>query len=234
MKMLALIPARGGSKRIPHKNIRPFCGREIIACSIEAALESALFSEVMVSTDDEEIAAVAKKYGAAVPFMRSSESASDTATTAGVIEEVLRVYEERGLTFDACCCIYATAPFVTAKRLREAHALLSGKECDAVLPVVRFDYPPQRGLLMDEDGQVRYWFPENEKKRSQDLETVYHDCGQFYFFKTAPFLAEKTLVPKRTVSLVLPASEVQDIDTPEDWEAAEEKYLRLMKRGKDV
>lgn len=222
---LALITARGGSKRIPRKNIKEFCGKPILCYSIEAALAAGVFEEVMVSTDDEEIADISRKYGASVPFFRSSETAGDYASTDDVIMEVLREYKKRGKNFDAFCCIYPTAPFLTGGRLKDAMELL--KVADSVLPVVPFSYPPQRGLIVNQAGFVERQFPEYATARSQDLPTVYHDCGQFYACRTAPFLAAGTTDVERLVPLVLSEMEVQDIDTPEDWAMAEIKYRRI-------
>lgn len=224
-RQLAIITARGGSKRIPRKNIKEFCGKPILCYSIEAAKAAGVFDEIMVSTDDEEIAAIAKKYGAKVPFFRSAETANDFASTDDVILEVIKEYEKRGETFDAFCCIYPTAPFLTGKRLFSAMELL--KEADSVMPVVPFSYPPQRGLIVNNNGFVERQFPEYATTRSQDLPKVYHDCGQFYACRTAPFLEAGTTDVKKLLPLVLNEMEVQDIDTLEDWEIAEIKYRRI-------
>lgn len=181
MKNICIIPARGGSKRIPRKNVKDFLGKPIIAYSIEAALQSKLFDEVMVSTDDEEIAGVARKYGASVPFMRSAATADDHATTADVLNEVILKYADRGRSFDACCCLYATAPFVTPQRLQEAHAKLDASDCIGTFTVVPYSYPVQRSIRIDSDGSSYMSCPEYKSARSQDLETIYHDAGQFYF-----------------------------------------------------
>ena len=228
-KRLAMITARGGSKRIPRKNIKEFCGKPILFYSIEAALNSGVFDEVMVSTDDEEIAELAKKAGATVPFMRSSETANDYASTDEVIMEVLKEYEKLGEHFDSFCCIYPTAPFITGERLKEAMELL--EEADSVMPVVPFSYPPQRGLIVNDAGYVARQFPEYATARSQDLQKIYHDCGQFYACKTIPFMEAGTTDVEKLVPLVLSEMEVQDIDTLEDWEIAEIKYLRRNKDG---
>lgn len=224
-KKLAIITARGGSKRIPRKNIKEFCGKPILCYSIEAAFESEAFDEVMVSTDDAEIAGIALKAGASVPFFRSEEMSGDYASTDEVIMEVLTEYRKNGLTFDAFCCIYPTAPFLTGKRLKAAMDLL--ETADSVMPVVPFSYPPQRGLLINSKGFVERQFPEYATARSQDLPKIYHDCGQFYACRTAPFMAAGTTDVERLVPLVLSEMEVQDIDTIEDWEIAEIKYRRI-------
>ena len=179
MNAIAIITARGGSKRIPRKNIKEFLGKPIISYSIEAALKSGLFEEVMVSTDDEEIAQIARKAGASVPFMRSINTSDDFATTDDVLLEVLDDYEKIGKTFEYMACIYPTAPFVTPEKLSEAIRLLKEHRATGVMPVVPFSFPPQRGMVVSE-GRLAYCYPENAMKRSQDLETMYHDCGQFY------------------------------------------------------
>lgn len=226
MRKIAVITARGGSKRIPRKNIREFCGKPILAYSIEAALESGIFDTVMVSTEDEEIAETAERYGAEIPFLRSSRNADDFATTREVLREVLGEYGSRGERFDVLCCIYPTAPFVTAGRLREAAKLLEENGADSVLPVVRFGFPPQRCVVV-QDGFLQFKWPENAQVRSQDLEPYYHDAGQFYFLNVESFLAQDVMVMKKTVPLILSEMEIQDIDTEEDWKLAELKYRLL-------
>lgn len=224
-KRLAIITARGGSKRIPRKNIKEFCGKPILCYSIEAAFQSEAFDEVMVSTDDEEIAGIALKAGASVPFFRSEEMSGDYASTDDVIMEVLREYQKNGLHFDAFCCIYPTAPFLTGQRLKAAMDLL--ETADSVMPVVPFSYPPQRGLIVNKRGFVERQFPEYAAARSQDLPKIYHDCGQFYACRTIPFMEAGTTDVEKLVPLILSEMEVQDIDTLEDWEIAEIKYRRL-------
>lgn len=228
MKTLAMITARGGSKRIPRKNIRPFLGKPMICYSIEAALASGAFSEVMVSTDDPEIAQIARETGAAVPFLRSEENAGDFASTDDVIREVLLAYEARGIHFDRFCCIYPTAPFITAQKLKAAMDLLETEE--SVMPVTAFSFPPQRGLAI-RDGKLVRLFPEYQYTRSQDLEKQYHDCGQFYACRTDVFLKAGTTDVPGQVPLILPELEVQDIDTPEDWAIAEIKYAKMLERA---
>ena len=226
-KAIAIIPARGGSKRIPRKNIKPFMGKPIIAYSIEAALKSGFFDEVMVSTDDEEIAETARKYGAKVPFFRSAETSNDYAGTADVILEVLKMYKEQGREFDTVCCIYSTAPFVTAGRLIEAYSMLTD-EIDSVFTCVAYSYPIQRCLHIV-DGKISMVYPEHAASRSQDLEPIYHDAGQFYVAQTESFIQEKTFWGKNTAGLVLSELEVQDLDTLTDWALAEMKYELLHK-----
>ena len=228
MKNLCIIPARGGSKRIPRKNIKPFMGKPIIAYSIEAALNSGVFDEVMVSTDDEESAGVARLYGAAVPFLRSEETSNDYATTVDVLLEVVNRYKEQGKMFDTICCLYSTAPFVTSERLKEASSLITDN-VDACFTIVQYSYPIQRSLRINENDCVEMKFPEHIKSRTQDLEKVYHDAGQFYFVKTDSLINEKTVWCKRTAPLILSELEVQDLDTLTDWQLAEMKYQLLKK-----
>lgn len=222
---IAIITARGNSKRIPRKNIKEFCGKPIMNYSIEAALHSGLFTEVMVSTDDEEIAEIAERAGAQVPFMRSSATASDYASTDDVILEVLNRYKELGREFETFCCLYPTAPFVTAQKLQKAAKLL--ERADAVMPVVAFSYPPQRCVILNEDGELRMKWPEYAQTRSQDLETYYHDCGQFYFCRTKPVLENGTTDLPHMAPMIMSELEVQDIDNPEDWALAEMKYKMM-------
>lgn len=229
MKNIAVITARGGSKRIPRKNIKDFCGKPIIGYSIEAAINSEIFDEVMVSTDDIEIAGISIKYGAKVPFYRSEKTSDDHSTTADVLEEVLLKYKEFGQEFDCFCCIYPTAPFITDRRLKSAFDTLISNKADSLLPVVKFSYPPQRSLIINKD-RIDYKWTENIDKRSQDLEPFYHDCGQFYFMKVDKFLEEHKLITQNTIPFVMQDTEVQDIDTLEDWDIAEMKYKLLKKK----
>ena len=224
MKTIAIIPARGGSKRIPKKNIKPFLGKPIIAYSIEAAFSSNLFDEVMVSTDSEEVAEITKRYGASVPFMRSEKTADDYSVLADVIVEVINNYKAIGKFFDVICCILPTAPFITAQRLIEGGNLLDEKNYNSVTPVIRFSYPIQRALQMDADKRLSMIYPENLNVRSQDLAPAYHDSGQFYWGKTNSLLEERTFFMKNGGAIVIPENEGQDIDTPEDWQIAEMKY----------
>lgn len=224
---LAIIPARGGSQRIPRKNIRPFAGKPIIAYSIQAALESKCFDEVMVSTDDKEIASVAESFGASVPFMRSAQTATHTATTADVLSEVLNKYKERSGMPTEFCCIYPTAPFVTADILKKGFAMLiSTPTANGVISIVKYSYPIQRALKI-KDKTISMFQPEHQSSRSQDLESAYHDAGQFYWCKTPAFLSSKNLMGPGTLGLVLPESQVQDIDTEEDWAMAELKFKQM-------
>lgn len=227
MSNIAIIPARGGSKRIPRKNVKEFFGKPIIAYSIEAALKSKLFSEVMVSTDDEEIAAIAISYGAKVPFLRSIQTADDYATTADVVLEVIKEYKFRKNTFEWLCCLYPTAPFVTSEKLLQSFDKVKVGNYDGLLPVLEYSSPPQRALIVSEQGSIDYKWPENINKRSQDLQKFYYDAGQFYILKVERFLQEKKMVLSRTVPHILKELEVQDIDNISDWEIAEFKYSML-------
>lgn len=228
-KKIAIITARGGSKRIPRKNIREFCGKPILAYSIEAALESGIFHTVMVSTDDEEIADVARAYGAKVPFYRSAETANDMATTNDVLLEVLAEYERRGEEFDMGVCVYPTAPFVTAEKLRTAVERLENSDADTLIPVAAFSYPPQRAMV-ERDGRLVFRHPEYLDSRSQDLTPYYHDVGQFYVFRTEAYQINRKLMVGNILPLVVSEMEVQDVDNETDWQIAEIKY-RLMKEG---
>lgn len=229
IKRLAVITARGGSKRIPKKNIREFCGRPIIGYSIQAAKDADIFDVVMVSTDSEEIADIAKKEGAEVPFLRSEATSGDFATTSDVILEVLLEYEKKGMSFDEVCCIYPTAPFVTGQKLKEAVAILEDKKYDSVMPVTPFSFPPLRGMVMDGD-KISYKWEKYEDYRSQDLETIYHDCGQFYVLDVEVFKQTKKLVTKNTGAIEISEMEMQDIDNEIDWKLAELKYELLRGR----
>lgn len=225
MPNLCIIPARGGSKRIPRKNIKDFLGKPIIAYSIEAAINSGLFDEVMVSTDDAEIAAIALKCGAKIPFMRSNQNSNDFATTYEVIEEVLLNYKKQGVSFVQACCIYPCAPFISTDKFIEAAKKL--ENCDTVFPIVQFGFPIQRALKKDEIDSISFVQPEFELSRSQDLEASFHDAGQYYWFTTKSVLENKSLMSKNSGCVVLSEMEVQDIDNEIDWKLAELKYKLL-------
>lgn len=227
MSNLCIITARGGSKRIPRKNIKDFLGKPIIAYSIEVALKCEFFDEVMVSTDDAEIAEIALKYGAKVPFMRSPVNSDDFSGTADVVLEVLKDYLKTEKEFENVCCIYPTAPFVTASSLRKSLELLKNNAHDSVFPVCQFSYPIQRALQLDEDERVSMIWKENQSKRSQDLKPSYHDAGQFYWMNVESFMEGKKLFTSNSGSIVLSELEVQDIDTETDWKLAEIKYELL-------
>ena len=225
---IAIIPARGGSKRIPRKNIKPFLGKPVIAYTIEAALGSGLFDEIMVSTDDQEIADIAVKLGVKVPFMRSVRASDDHATTADVLVEVLQTYEERyDRQFIWGCCIYPASPLIRKEHLINGFKLLKEGDMDSVFPVTAFSYPVWRGLRRNKDGMTEMIWPEYRNTRSQDLEAVYHDAGQWYWFNIESFKAFPSLYSKRSATIVLDEMEIQDIDSPGDWKLAEMKYNLL-------
>ncbi|MCF6349950.1 MAG: pseudaminic acid cytidylyltransferase [Flavobacteriaceae bacterium] len=226
MARLCIIPARGGSKRIPKKNIKYFLGKPIIAYSIETAIKSNLFDEVMVSTDDKNIAEIAKKYGAKVPFLRSKKNADDFATTIDVINEVLKQYKTKNKTFDIACCIYPTAPFVTKTILEEGLIQLTKNNFDTVFPVMAFSYSIQRALKLNTNNKMTLFEPKHLNSRSQDLEKAYHDAGQFYWFNTS-IINKGKLWTNNTGVVIINETEAQDIDTLEDWKLAEIKYKLL-------
>lgn len=228
---IAIITARGGSKRIHQKNIKNFLGIPIIKYSIDAALGAGCFDEVMVSTDDKEIADVALLYGAKIPFMRSAETSNDFATTADVIMETLKQYKLQREEFSYVCCIYPTAPFITSKKLKTAYDILIESGAKSVVPIVRFGFPIQRSFKIEE-GLVKMNWPEHMNSRSQDLPPAFHDCGQFYFLRTDAFWKNKKLFTDFTVPYEMPESEVQDIDNEEDWNVAEIKYTFLQEKIK--
>lgn len=232
MSSVAIITARGGSKRIPGKNKKEFLGKPVLAYSIEAALKCGAFTEVMVSTDDEEIARIAKEYGAKVPFYRSAETANDFATTNDVLLEVLAEYEKRGQIFDLACCIYPTAPFVTAEKLTSAVEQLKASDADTLIPVVSFSYPPQRAMIVENERLV-FEYPQYLDSRSQDLTPHYHDAGQFYVFRVPAFQKNRKLMVGNILPLVINEMEVQDIDTETDWKIAEIKYKMMGVHNED-
>lgn len=223
MANLAIIPARGGSKRIPRKNIKNFLGQPIITYSINAALQSGIFDEVMVSTDDEEIAGIAQKYGAAIPFMRSPETANDHATTFAVIEEVCQNYTQRGQNFDFVCCIYPCAPLISGKTLNEAYETIANNDFDAVFPVVEFSYPVQRSLKIT-NGKLDFTYPEYAQARSQDLPKNYHDSGQFYWMRIEQILRTRKIMTDNVGGIIISELDAQDIDNEIDWKLAELKF----------
>ena len=227
MSVLAVIPARGGSKRIPRKNIRDFAGRPILAWPVAAARDSGLFDTVMVSTDDDAIADAARAAGAEVPFLRSPATADDHSTLLDVLAEVVAAYQARGQTFDTVCCLLATAALVTPEGLERGYDLFRSGDFDSVFPVVRFGSPIQRALRRDAAGHTAMLAPEHYASRSQDLEPAYHDAGQFYWMSTAACLAKTPTFSGRAGSFEVDETEVQDIDTPTDWRLAELKFQML-------
>lgn len=227
MHNLAIIPARGGSKRIPRKNIKSFLGKPIISYSIEAAIRSNLFDEVMVSTDDEEIAEISIKYGAKVPFFRSNSNSNDFASTYEVIDEVSKEYFKRDTFFDFICCLYACAPFVNDSKLKESFQMLISNEYDSVLPIMPFGFPIQRALKIVNNNRITFLNPANSITRSQDLEKLYHDAGQFYWINNLTFKNKKEILTENTGYYMLSELEGQDIDNEVDWKLAELKYELL-------
>lgn len=224
-KLLCIIPARGGSKRIPHKNIKPFKGRPIISYAIEAALKSGVADEVMVSTDDLEIAEVARQYGASFPFKRSDVTANDTAGVAEVLVEVVEEYARRGQTFDYVLCVYATNPLLRPETLVKAYDIICNNPIvESINTLEAYSYPPQRGMIINEQGLAVMNQPEYYSARSQDLPKLYHDSCQFFLFKTYALLRDKKLYTEHTYPIIIPEIESQDIDSIEDWQLAEMKY----------
>lgn len=232
MSNLAIIPARGGSKRIPGKNIKEFLGKPIIAYSIIAAVDSGLFDEVMVSTDDKEIADVALQYGAKVPFFRSKKNSDDFATTFDVIEEVLGEYEEQDMEFVKSCCIYPTAPFVNKGKLQEAYNVFVENSYDSLFPVMKFSFPIQRALKII-NGKTELFYPQFLNSRSQDLESSFHDSGQFYWFDINKIKEKKKIITDNSGVIIINENEGQDIDNETDWLLAEMKY-KLFSKNENI
>ncbi len=224
MRNLAIITARGGSKRIPRKNIKNFMGKPMLAYAIEAALESKIFDEIMVSTDDNEISEVAKKCGAKVPFKRSEKNSNDFATTRDVLLEVIEEYQKRGETFDNICCIYPCVPFLKGEDLKSAFVKFRESESDALTPIVRYSFPIQRAFKINKNGYIEFREPEFANARSQDIEPMFHDTGMFYFYNVEKFLKDDC---KKRTYIELDESVVQDIDNESDWKIAEIKYKVL-------
>lgn len=218
---VAVIPARGGSKRIPRKNIRAFAGKPMIAWSIEAALASGCFDRILVSTDDDEIAAVAEAQGAEAPFRRPAELADDHTGTIPVIAHAIDWMRDQGEAPQAVCCLYATAPFVQADDLKAGLAALQGDDVDYAFSLTSYAFPIQRALRLTPDGRVAMFQPEHFTTRSQDLDEAWHDAGQFYWGRAEAWVAGTPIFSERAVPVTLPRHRVQDIDTPEDWQRAE-------------
>lgn len=227
-KTLCVIPARGGSKRIPRKNIKNFCGTAMIARSIQTAQKSRLFDRIIVSTDDDQIAEVATLSGADVPFIRPEHLSNDYAGTIEVIAHAAQIIKEKdGVHYDYICCLYATAPFVTADNLHEAHKLIQTNHYDFTIPVTTFPFPIQRAVHLTDNGFLEAFSAENMTKRSQDLEEAYHDAGQFYFGTYDAWINTKNIWSQKIAPVFLPRYLVQDIDTQEDWIRAELMYKVL-------
>jgi len=225
--IIAIIPARGGSKRISNKNIKLFAGQPIISYSIKAAQETKLFERIIVSTDSEEIAEVSKSHGAEVPFMRPTELADDFTGTVPVLLHALDWLNEHGSVADYFCCIYATAPFIRPEFIRRGFDLLKEKEATVAFSVTTFPYPIFRALKIGDNGCIEMFWPNHENSRSNDLPEAYHDAGQFYWGNTEKFITEKTPFSSDAVPIVIPRYLVQDIDTLEDWKTAEKMYSAL-------
>lgn len=220
---VAIIPARGGSKRIPRKNIKPFCGKPMIAYSIEAAKASGVFDRIVVSTDDEEIMEVARQYGAETPFVRPEELSGDFTATVPVIAHAIKELSKESPVTEACC-IYATAPFVQPEAIKEGYELLQQHKASFAFSVTSFSFPIFRAIKLNDEGRVEMFWPEHYLTRSQDLPEAYHDAGQFYWGTPEAWLEEKPFFAPHSVPVMLPRHMVQDIDTPEDWERAELMY----------
>lgn len=227
MKNVAIIPARGGSKRIPRKNIKIFHGKPMIAYSISVANESGLFDRVIVSTDDEEIAEVSIRYGAEVPFMRPKELADDFTGTNTVVKHALEWLSNNDYIAHYACCIYATAPFIQIKYLQAGYEKLVSSGKEYVFSVTTFPFPIQRAIRVNTKDEIEPFFAKHISSRSQDLEEVYHDAGQFYWGRAKSFLENIDLYTSDSMPIVLPRYLVQDIDTPEDWKMAELMHTNL-------
>ena len=225
---LAIIPARGGSKRIPRKNIKAFCGKPMIAWSIEAARQSACFDRIIVSTDDEDIAAVARSQGAEVPFMRPAELSDDHTGTLPVIAHAIDWTNRNMGPVDFACCLYATAPFVQAQDLRRGLEVVSAGAVDYAFSVTSYAFPIQRAIRITADERVEMFHPEHFNTRSQDLEEAFHDAGQFYWGRTPAWLSGRPIFSHEAAPILLPRHRVQDIDTAEDWERAEWLFKAML------
>jgi len=231
MTTVAIIPARGGSKRIPRKNIKAFCGKPMIAWSIEAALESGCFDRVIVSTDDEEIAAVARQHGAETPFMRPAKLSDDYTGTIPVIRHAVEWLADNGYAVSQACCIYATAPFVAPEDLKRGQQLLESEACSYAFSVTSYAFPIQRAIRITGGGRVAMFNPEHFGARSQDLEEAWHDAGQFYWGTAQAWTQERPIFSEDAAPVTLPRHRVQDIDTPEDWVRAEWLFKAIQEQG---
>jgi pseudaminic acid cytidylyltransferase len=224
---IAVIPARGGSKRIPRKNIRMFCGKPVIAYSIAAAQQTGLFDRVVVSTDDEEIAAVAREFGATTPFIRPREIADDFTGTNAVVKHAVAWFNSQSNDVAHACCLYATAPLVQARFIAEGYEALCHSDASFAFSVTSYAFPIQRAVRITLDGRVDAIYPEHRMTRSQDLEHAYHDAGQFYWGTARAFLEDMPLFAPHSIGVILPRHLVQDIDTIEDWDQAELMYRAI-------
>lgn len=220
---ICIIPARGGSKRIPRKNLKKFLGIPILGYSIKAAIQSGIFDDVIVSTDDMEIAETAKSFGASVPFLRSNENSSDFATTLSVLKEVFEELGKLGRSYENLCCVYPTAPFITSKKIIDSFTFFEGNGFDSVLPVMPFSFPIQRSFEITDENKLKYQFDEFKNSRSQDLRESFHDAGQFYWMKNS-VLGANSIITNNTGAFIISQLEGQDIDNEIDWKLAELKY----------
>ena len=228
---LCVIPARGGSKRIPRKNIKSFCSQSMIGYSIKAAIASECFDEIIVSTDDAEIAEIAKSFGASAPFVRPKPLANDYTATIPVIKHAIEWFDDQGQSPSEVCCLYATAPFVQADSIRKAYKKMKQEKADYCFTATSFAFPIQRAIKVTAENRIEMFYPEYFETRSQDLEEFYHDAGQFYWGKSEAFKQQKLLFSKGATPYILPRHLVQDVDTPEDWKRAELMYQVLKKSG---
>lgn len=226
MNRICIIPARGGSKRIPRKNIKLFLGKPIIGYSIKAAIDSKLFDEVMVSTEDQEIMSVAENLGASIPFKRSEKLSDDFTSTFDVLNDVLNRYNKKGKNYDYACCLYPTAPFITSKILEEAFDLMIKNSYDSVFPIIEYGHPIQRAIKLN-NKKIEYVSSENINKRTQDLEKRFHDAGQFYWFSVEKLMMSKKLITNNSSGLIMSKNSMQDIDKIEDWSLAELKFKNI-------
>ena len=224
MSNIAIIPARGGSKRIPLKNIKSFLGKPVISYSINAALKSKLFDEIIVSTDNDEIAKIAIKFGAKVPFFRSKKNSSDFATTFDVLEEVLKKYDSAEKNYTYGCCIYPAAPLISENLIIKGYEKITANSWDTIFPVVEFIHPIQRALYFNNQKKINFLSPKNNVKRTQDLKKYFHDSGQFYWFNIEKLLKNKCLISNNTSAFTVSSNDIHDIDDIDDWRLAELKY----------
>ena len=224
MKNIAIIPARGGSKRVPRKNIKAFFGKPVIAYAIALAKQSNLFDCVMVSTEDQEIKEIAQHYGAEVPYLRDKKNATDSASTFDVLEEVINWYKDQGHEFDYGCCIYPVTPLLKVTSLKTGFDKLKKGDYDSVIPIATFLHPIQRALFVDKAGVVKIKDQDKFKQNTQDLPTYYHDTGQFYWFNPNACMMKKELLTDNSTSIILQHEQFQDVDNLEDWKILELKY----------
>lgn len=230
MKSVCIIPARGGSKRIPGKNIREFCGKPMIGWPVTAALKAGIFDHVIVSTDDPQIAEIARSFGATTPFMRPAELADDMTGIRAPVQHMVKELEATGYQPDLVCCLYATAPFVRAEDLLRGRDALLESDADLAFSVTSFSFPIQRALKINVEGRIEMFYPQYQQTRSQDLEHSYHDAAQFYWGRREPYMKGVSFYSPAAIPVILPRYRVQDIDTPEDWETAELFFQFLLQK----